>query len=65
MSIVSICKASKLIGKSHQTLCKHLQNGKLSLSIDVNGSKNIDTSELIRVYDQPKLNKLTTMDFLG
>lgn len=61
MSIVSISKASKLTGKSRQTLYKHLQNGQLSLSTDVNGSKGIDTSELIRVYGQLKIDKLTTV----
>lgn len=61
MSIVSISKASKLTGKSRQTLYKHLQNGQLSLSIDVNGSKGLDTSELIRVYGQLKIDKLTTV----
>jgi len=61
MSIVSISKASKLTGKSRQTLYKHLQNGQLSLSTDVNGSKGLDTSELIRVYGQLKIDKLTTI----
>ncbi|CAI3960783.1 hypothetical protein [Commensalibacter communis] len=61
MSIVSITKASKLTGKSRQTLYKHLQNGQLSLSTDVNGSKGLDTSELIRVYGQLKIDKLTTV----
>lgn len=61
MSIVSISKASKLTGKSRQTLYKHLQNGQLSLSTDVNGSKGLDTSELIRVYGQLKIDKLTTV----
>lgn len=61
MSIVSISKASKLTGKSRQTLYKHLHNGQLSLSTDVNGSKGLDTSELIRVYGQLKIDKLTTV----
>jgi len=61
MSIVSISKASKLTGKSRQTLYKHLQNGQLSLSTDVNGSKGLDISELIRVYGQLKIDKLTTV----
>jgi len=60
MPIVSISKAAKLSGKSRQTLYKHLQNGQLSLSTDVNGSKGLDTSELIRVYGQLKIDKLTT-----
>lgn len=61
MSIVSISKASKLTGKSRQTLYKHLHNGQVSLSIDVNGLKGIDTSELIRAYGQLKIDKLTTV----
>jgi len=61
MSIVTISKASKLTGKSRQTLYKHLQNGQLSLSSDVNGSKGLDISELIRVYGQLKIDKFTTV----
>jgi len=61
MSIVSISEAARLTGKSRQTLYKHLHNGQLSLSIDVNRSKGIDTSELIRVYGQLKIDKLTTV----
>jgi len=50
MSFVSVNEASKLINKSVKTIYRHIDNGKLSCSLDENGNKIIDTSELIRVY---------------
>jgi len=51
MAIVSISKASRLTGKSRTTLLRHVEQGKLSKSIDSTTNRTgIDTSELIRVY---------------
>lgn len=61
MSIVSITQASKLTGKSRQTLYKHINSGQLSLSTDINGSKGVDTSELLRIYGTLNIDKLTTV----
>ena len=46
----SISEASKLTGKARSTLHRHLNSGKLSKEIDVNGQPVIDTAELVRVY---------------
>lgn len=54
MTFVTIEKAAKLIGKSTQTVYRHVRVGKLSRSS--NGS--FDVSELIRVYGE--LNPVDT-----
>ncbi|TWT67038.1 hypothetical protein Pla123a_44680 [Posidoniimonas polymericola] len=47
----SISAASRLTGKSRNTIAKHLKEGKLSCTDDGSGAKLIDASELARVYD--------------
>lgn len=62
MSIVSISEASRLVNRCRQTIYKHIRQGKLSTSICVDGSKGLDTSELIRVYGVLTVNKATSVD---
>ncbi|MGR9071863.1 MAG: hypothetical protein ACU833_02230 [Gammaproteobacteria bacterium] len=50
MSIVTISKASKLVGKTTQTLYRHISSGKLTRK-----KNGIETAELIRVYGDIKL----------
>jgi len=52
MAIVTISKASKLVGKTTRTIQRHVANGKISKTTTSNGLTGIDTSELIRVYGQ-------------
>jgi hypothetical protein len=46
----SIAAASRLVGKSRNTISKDLKEGKLSCEQKADGSKLIDAAELIRVY---------------
>jgi vacuolar-type H+-ATPase subunit I/STV1 len=46
----SILAASKRTGKSRTTITKHIEQGKLSVTLDSKGNKVVDASELIRVY---------------
>jgi len=62
MTIVSISEAARLANKCRQTIYKHIRQGKLSTSICVDGSKGLDTSELIRVYGVLTINKPTNVD---
>lgn len=48
MPLVNITEAAKLIGKSTQTLYRHIKAGKLSK----HASGKLETSELIRVYGE-------------
>jgi len=48
MAFVTVIEASPLIGKSSQTIYRHIKQGKLSKS----SNGKIDTSELIRVYGE-------------
>jgi len=53
MALVSISEAARLTGKARSTLHKYIKQGKLSTTTDQNtGRKNIETSELIRVFDK-------------
>ncbi|MBN3859952.1 hypothetical protein GKC56_05465 [Neisseriaceae bacterium PsAf] len=52
MAYVSIQEAGSLTGKSIKTLYRHIDNGKLTATLDENGIKVVDTSELIRVYGE-------------
>lgn len=55
MALVTITEASKLTGKARKTLYAHFKQGKLSYRMQVDGTKQVDTSELIRVYGELKL----------
>ncbi|MFX1768093.1 DNA-binding protein [Paraburkholderia sp. A1RI-2L] len=54
MATVSISEAARLTGKSTKTLYRLASQGKLSLSLDENGAKKVDTSELVRVFGEFK-----------
>jgi hypothetical protein len=56
MAVVSISEASRLVGKTRQTLYNDRDSGKLSWTMLETGKPGIDTSELQRVYGQLKLN---------
>jgi predicted site-specific integrase-resolvase len=50
MAKMNISQAAKAVGKDRRTLQRHIKQGKLSCGVENNGSRLIDTSELIRVY---------------
>ncbi|HRK98674.1 MAG TPA: entry exclusion 1 domain-containing protein [Alphaproteobacteria bacterium] len=50
MAKVSVTQASELTGKSKSTIQRALKSGRLSYSMNDAGDKEIDTSELERVY---------------
>lgn len=56
MAVVSISEASRLVGRTRQTLYNDRDNGKLSWTTLETGKPGIDTSELQRVYGQLKIN---------
>lgn len=47
MAIVSVSEAARLVGKNRRTIQRDIAAGKLS---KCDNGKNLDTSELIRVY---------------
>jgi len=56
MSLVSVAEASRLTGKSRNTIKNHLRTGDLSGTKNLeNGIWEIDTSELIRKYGELKI----------
>ncbi|MEY0243821.1 DNA-binding protein [Providencia rettgeri] len=63
MALVSISEAARLTGKARSTLHKYIKQGKLSITTDQNtGKKNIETSELIRVFGKISNLPATTSD---
>ncbi|WP_221901663.1 hypothetical protein [Bathymodiolus platifrons methanotrophic gill symbiont] len=52
MALVTMTEASRLIGKSKQTLYRHVSSGRVSRNSD----GFLDTAELIRVYGELKQN---------
>ncbi|MGK5721844.1 helix-turn-helix domain-containing protein [Proteus mirabilis] len=64
MAQVSISEAARLTGKSRRTIQRYVATGKLSLSHNDATGKNIDTSELIRVFGEIKKDIVTPEDTL-
>ena len=57
MAKVSISKAAQLAGISRSALYKtYIEQGKISLSKDAKGRKSIDTSEILRVFGELKVD---------
>ena len=60
MALVTITKASHLTGLTRQTVYRHIKQGKVSAITQNDGTRKIDTSELIRVYGEIKDVTVTT-----
>ena len=54
MSKLTITEAVKILPVSESTLRRDLKSGKVSFETDQKGRKQIDVSELQRVYEQLK-----------
>lgn len=54
MAKVTIAQAADMTGKSKSTIQRALKSGRLSYTIDDAGEREIDTSELERVYGKEK-----------
>jgi predicted RNase H-like nuclease (RuvC/YqgF family) len=50
MALVSISEAAKLCGKDRKTLYRYIKDGKLSATIATSGTRQVDVSEIIRVF---------------
>ena len=50
MGLVSIADAAGLVGRDRKTLYRAIVAGRLSATVDANGAKQVDVSELMRVY---------------
>lgn len=52
MAWVTLRQAMKLTGKARSSLYRDMAKGRVSYRSEVDGSRSIDTSELIRVYGE-------------
>ena len=62
MSKVSISQASRLTNKTRKTIYKYIQDGLLTVSMDTQGKKVIDISELIRVFGEIEMPEYTEVN---
>lgn len=51
MASVTVTQAAKLANTSRKTIYAHINKGKLSSRLDKNNARQIDTAELVRVYN--------------
>lgn len=58
MTQLSISDAAKRVGVTRQTIYKKVSNGELSATTDRRGNKQIDVSELLRVYGNLSSNDI-------
>lgn len=56
MAKLNLSQAAKIVGRNRTTLWRHINNGKLSIERDRDGNPLVDTSELLRVYGEMKLD---------
>ena len=59
MAILSVVEAAKTVGVGKATVYRRLKDGTLTASKRPDGSKGVDTAELIRVFGElrPQLNE--------
>jgi len=55
MALITISETARLTGKNRTTIYKYINSGKLSVVASVDGSKKIDTSEILRVFPDCKI----------
>lgn len=60
MSQLPISEAAKRVGRSPKTLYRLVSTGVLSATVDENGKKQIDTSELLRVFGEIRTGREKT-----
>jgi hypothetical protein len=56
MAQIKLSEAAALTGKSEKTLYRHASQGRLSVTVNENGQKTVETSELHRVYGSLRSN---------
>jgi len=52
MALVSISEAAKLVGRDRKTLYRAVAEGRLSVSQNTTGARQVDISELARVFGE-------------
>ena len=62
MSQLPIATAAKRVGRDRKTLYRLVAQGKLTATVDATGQKQIDTSELIRVFGELRTETTASSD---
>lgn len=62
MTQLTVRQAAERVGVSRQTMFRHIQQGKVSATLSHSGEKQIEISELLRVFGelQPETDTTTT-----
>jgi predicted transcriptional regulator len=50
MALIAISEAAKLVGRDRKSLYRAIKEGRLSATNNATGARQVDTSELIRVF---------------
>lgn len=56
MAKLNLSQAAKIVGRNRTTIWRHVNAGRLSIERDRDGNPLVDTSELLRVYGELKLD---------
>lgn len=62
MAILSISEAARTWRMGRTTIQRAIREGRLSAAIQLNGSKGIDTSEMVRVFGEPCIDTSNELD---
>ena len=54
MTQVSVAEAANLVGRDRKTLYRSIKEGKLSATLSATGQRQVDVTELIRVFGELK-----------
>jgi len=52
MAYLTVRQAAEQVGVSRQTMFRHIKDGRVSATVDRDGQKQIDVSELLRVFGE-------------
>lgn len=52
MTQLRISEAARLVGRDRKTLYRAIRDGRLSATVDATGERQVDTSELVRVFGE-------------
>jgi excisionase family DNA binding protein len=59
MALVTVSEAAKLVSRDRKTLYRLIKEGKLSATVRDSGSRQVETSELLRVFGEMRQSEVS------
>jgi|ERR1035437_1250044 hypothetical protein len=56
MTQISVAEAARLVRRDRKSLYRDIKAGRLSATIDATGARQVETSELVRVYGEIRVS---------